>query len=352
MNLMMFIKITTLLFISFLMLSAYSFATVPQDTIKKVSEPLKTTPGNAQKPSSPGDPANLKQPMIIRPGENQVQGKDPDPMKQFSKKELSVSPSQPKKTTDPDELKAEELFKTGSRKGSQGDYNGAIEDLTQSLALHKDANTYMKRSLAYIMMDNYPSAIEDLNDAIKLLPDNVKAYFTRGVCYYEINDFVKADEDLSKSIELDPKNALAYNYKAAIKYREQDFQGALANYSEVIRIDSSNKQAYTNRGMIRHYLKDFRGAIEDYDKALKLDPYNATAYNNRGAAKLTLKDYNGALMDFDAALQLKDDYADAYGNRGAARINLGNKIGACDDWQKAFSLGMKGVTELIAKHCQ
>jgi len=347
MNVKKFIRSSIVLFFISLTIFAYSNYTFPQDTVKK-----STIPAKEQQSSVPGTPAKSKQPVIIRSGDKQPTTKEQNPMKQFSKEELSGSPFQPKKTTDLNEMKAEELFNSGSRRGGQGDYKGAIEDLTKSLLYHKDGNTYLKRALAFIMIDNYPSAIEDLDTAITMLPTSAKAFLTRGVCFYELKEYEKSNGDLDKSIELDHKNPLAFNYKAAIKYQEQDFQGAMENYSEIIKIDSNNKQAYTNRGMIRHYLKDYKGAIEDYDKALKLDPYNPTAYNNRGAAKVILKDYNSALTDFDAALQLKDDYADAYGNRGNVKLNLGNTNGACEDWQKAYSLGMQGVLQMITKYCQ
>jgi len=169
-------------------------------------------------------------------GDKQPATKEQNPMKQFSKEELSKSPLQQKNNLDTNEMRADELFKHGSRKGSQGDYQGAVKDLTKSLFYHKDGNTYLKRALAYIMMDNYPSAIEDLNEAITMLPTSAKAYLTRGVCFYELKEFEKSNGDLDKSIELDHKNPLAFNYKAAIKYQEQDFKGAMENYSEIIKL--------------------------------------------------------------------------------------------------------------------
>ena len=351
MNLKLFTESVVFFFLSAIAVFATDL-TFPQDTVKKQDKTGNTVPVQLGTPSSQGTPEKMKQSAILRPGDRQPTGKEQDPMKQYSKKEFSTNPAQSKKSVDPDEMKAEDLFRSGSRKGSQGDYEGAVADLSKSLDYKKDGDTYMKRALAYFMMDKYSPAIEDLNEAIKLQPSSMKTYFTRGVCYYELIDFSKADSDLSKSIELDPRNPLAFNYKAAIKYRENDFNGALENYTEVIKVDSSNKQAYTNRGMIRHYLKDYKGAIEDYNKALELDPYNATAYNNRGAAKVTLKDYSSAMTDFDAAIQLKEDYADAYGNRGNARINVGDTNGACEDWQKASTLGMKGVQQMISKYCK
>jgi tetratricopeptide (TPR) repeat protein len=341
-----FITTTVFLLLTSFTISTYGYCNVPQDTLKKSSTIIKLTPGV-------NDTAvKSKKSIIIRPSTKDPNKMNDNPQKQFSKEQFSGIPFQAKKTTDPNELKAREYFITGSRKSQEGDYKGAIEDFSKSIDLYKNGNTYMKRGLTYFSIDNYPLALEDLNESVKLLPSNAKAYYIRGVCQYEMRDFRNADADLLKSLELDSTNSGAFNYIAAIKFTEEDYLGALENYSKVIKLDSTNPQAYTNRGMIRHYLKDYKGAEEDYDKAIKWDPTNATAYNNRGAAKLTLQDYPAALLDFDTALELKEDYADAYGNRGRARFNSGDKTGACEDWQKAYSLGLGSAMDLIMKYCK
>jgi tetratricopeptide (TPR) repeat protein len=341
MNVKIFIRSTALLLLLLASFTIFAngYYNFPQDTIKKSTATGKPVSTAKEKPATQGTPSKSKQSMIIRPGNKDTLNKNQNPL-------------QVKGPTDPNKLKAQEYFKTGSRKENEGDYQGALDDYSKSISLFKNGNTYLKRALTYISMDNYPLALEDLNEAIKLLPNSAKAYITRGVCLYEMKDFKKAEEDLTRTIELDSTNKGAYNYKAAIKFQENDFKGALENYDNVIRLDSNYKEAYTNRGMIRHYLQDYKGAVADYDKALKLDPYNPTAYNNRGAAKMTLQDYKSAIADFDAALQLKDDYADAYGNRGDAKLKTGDTNGACEDWQKAYSLGLEKSMEVIMKYCK
>jgi tetratricopeptide (TPR) repeat protein len=335
------IFITSAVFLSMVCYTGFACGNlnVPQDTIKKTTTNKKPGSGPTAKPGATDSPSKSKQSQIIRPVSKDAQNNKQNPF-------------QAKETKDTLKTKAQEHFRVGSAKEMQGDYEGAIDEFSKSLSLYKNGNTYLKRGLIYITLDNYPLAIEDLNEAVKLLPSSAKAYFTRGVCLYEMKDYTKADEDLTRCIKLDSTNKSAFNYKAAIKFQENDLQGALENYDNVIRLDSSYKEAYTNRGMIRHYLKDYKGAVEDYDKALKLDPYNPTAYNNRGAAKIKVQDYKSAITDFDAALQLKDDYPDAYGNRGEARFRTGDTKGACEDWQKAYSLGLESAMDLIMKNCK
>ena len=252
----------------------------------------------------------------------------------------------------PDQKKARELYTSGSKKSSDGDQDGAIEDLTQSLNLYKMPVAYLRRGFAELLKEDYNSALYDMNETIKMSPILEKAYFGRGVCHFEQKDFKAAEEDLKKFIEKDKTTSMAYNYLAGCRFMQKDFQGALENYDMVVKLDPKFPDVYTNRGLMKHYLNDLKGAVADYDKALAIDPNNATAYNNRGGAKLNEGDSQSALEDFNKAISLKTDYADAYDNRGKAKINLGDKTGACEDWQKAYSLGLEATKTLIDKYCK
>jgi len=254
--------------------------------------------------------------------------------------------------TNPDQKKAQELYNSGSKKSTDGDQDGAIEDFTQSLLLYKLPIVYLKRGYAELLKEDYNSAINDMNETIKMNPTLDKAYFGRGVCHFEQKDFKAAEEDMKKFIEKDKTTPMAYNYLGGCRFMQQDFKGALENYDMVVKLDPKFPDIYTNRGMMKHYLNDLKGAVADYDKALTIDPDNATAYNNRGGAKLNQGDSKSALEDFNKAISLKKDYADAYDNRGKAKINLGDKTGACEDWQKAVSLGLEATKELIDKYCK
>ena len=210
----------------------------------------------------------------------------------------------------------------------------------------------MKRGYSSLLLQDYQSALLDMDEAIKLAPKLDKAYFARGVCYFEMQQFSNAEGDLRKFIETDKTNAIAYNYLAGIKFMQKNFKEALDNYDQVAKLDPSYPNVYTNRGMMRHNLGDLNGAIKDYDLAIKRDPLNSAAFNNKGAAELTLSNYTAALADLNNAIRIKEDYADAYDNRGKVKIKLGDQQGACEDWQKSYSLGLEASRELIMKFCK
>lgn len=258
----------------------------------------------------------------------------------------------PRKVLTENEKLAQEYFKAGSRKGKSGDFAGAIEDFDKSLNLVENGNTYMKRGFAYLLSKNYPMALQDFTDALRIMPSYQEAMFGRGLARFEMRDYAAAEVDLKQYLDLYNLNPTAFDFMAAICFLRQDFQCALDNYSNVIRCDSTYLDAWVNRGMIRHYLRDFKGALMDYDVAVKQTPSDKKIYNNRAAAKMMLKDYQGALKDFNYAIELDPMYADAYNNRGRVKQYLGDTQGACSDWHTALSLGIDASRDLIIQYCK
>jgi tetratricopeptide (TPR) repeat protein len=312
-----------------------------------------------QNPNVAGSPQNVSQgkkldhPVVL----NRDYKKDPNSKNEkmlnaFARNSVENLGPISKTASNPDQVKAREFFLSGQKKSTDGDQEGAIADFTQSLNLYKMPVAYLKRGFAELVLQDYTSALNDMNESIKMNPAFDKAYFGRGVCKFEQQDFQGAEEDMKKYVEKDKTTAMAYNYLAGCRFMQKDYKGALENYELVAKLDPKYPDVYTNRGMMKHYLNDLKGAVEDYNKALAADPDNSTAYNNRGGAKLNQGDAKGALADFNKAISLKKDYADAYDNRGKAKITLGDKAGACEDWQKASSLGLETSKDLIEKYCK
>jgi tetratricopeptide (TPR) repeat protein len=88
----------------------------------------------------------------------------------------------------------------------------AIEYLNNAIKLEpNNAETYTKRGAAYISLGQYLQAIEDLNKAIGLKQDYAFAYNNRGAAYINLGQYKKAIEDLSKAISLKQDYESAYN---------------------------------------------------------------------------------------------------------------------------------------------
>jgi tetratricopeptide (TPR) repeat protein len=88
----------------------------------------------------------------------------------------------------------------------------AIEYLNNAIKLEpNNAETYTKRGAAYINLGQYQQAIEDFNKAIGLKQDYPSAYNNRGAAYYSLGQYQQAIEDFNKAIGLKQDYANAYN---------------------------------------------------------------------------------------------------------------------------------------------
>lgn len=89
-----------------------------------------------------------------------------------------------------------------------GGNNGYAND---ELSNSEKAEKYCDSGDDKIADGDYKGAVEDLSEAIRLNPHNHRYYSLRGVAYYETGRYEAAIQDENKSIELKPSPPTLYN---------------------------------------------------------------------------------------------------------------------------------------------
>jgi len=146
-----------------------------------------------------------------------------------------------------------------------------MSGLESSLAEQCRAYAYLSLSLDRYREEDYHRAIDEINEAIRLHPDNPKTYHIRGNNHHRL----------------------------------EEYQGAIDDYNQALCLVSKEiAKFYNNRGVARFSLGDKAGAIADYTEALRLHPYYANAHNNRGIARAILGDREQAVADYRQAASL------------------------------------------------
>lgn len=107
---------------------------------------------------------------------------------------------------DKDQLAYEMHVNLAITKKLMGDPNGAMEHIDEAIDLQNkdDENPalYKLRGNIYVLINDYPRAIEDYNKAIELDNNFAEAYFNRGMAQILHSNRADACYDLQKSMEL------------------------------------------------------------------------------------------------------------------------------------------------------
>ena len=190
-----------------------------------------------------------------------------------------------------------------------GHFDAINEISTRLAADDTNADIYFNRALEFALVQDFKSAVEDLNKAIVLRPGFMLAYFCRANIRYKLVDYVKNNTD---------PNNLAIDKNKKI---------------------STEKQSMFDVEMIMH----------DYDKVNELSPDFSFAYFNKANILCTQKDFKTAISNYSKAISIDPDFAEAYFNRGLTYLFTGEDVKGLADLSKAGELGVYQAYNLIQR---
>jgi len=91
-----------------------------------------------------------------------------------------------------------------------GKYDRAIQDFDQALRLIPDSDeAFYHRGEAYLDKKNYDQAIQDFDQTLRLHKDGAGAFLNRGIAYQRKGDLDRAIQDFDHALEIAPQNAVA-----------------------------------------------------------------------------------------------------------------------------------------------
>ncbi len=222
-----------------------------------------------------------------------------------------------------------------------------IADLGSATKYDKNfGEAYLLRGQLYNNKHSYKDARENLELAVKLLPNNYEAWFNFGVANFNlVVDFPnlgydkQAIENFTSAIKIESNHVQSYIERAKSYIQMEQFNEALADANKAISMDSRNSEAHFIRGIIHRHLENYDFAIRDYTNAIIYDSQNSVAYYNRGITYSKMDEHQKAIQDFSKAIEIYPDDAQAYLNRGIEKLFIDKTDDACSDFKKASDIG-------------
>jgi tetratricopeptide (TPR) repeat protein len=187
------------------------------------------------------------------------------------------------KKADP-KLKAEviEAFaktaELAERRGSKNNSEILVVCYTRLGELYRDAN-------------KAEEAINVLNKAIRLAPEDFNSRFILGQMYYRVKNYAAMIEQYQKAVSIDPKQKLArFNLGVAYINQEQYFE-AYEQFKAITEIDPGDSEALAlmgqtleravdqqlSLGTAKYTAEEYLEAKAAFEKVLSADPRNKTA---------------------------------------------------------------------------
>ena len=227
-----------------------------------------------------------------------------------------------------------------------GDFIGAQHLCRALLAQHPDNfQAHLILGAALYSAGAHADAIESLNTAHRLNPNNTDVFVNRGLARQALGDVKAAVSDFTMAIKLAPNFAVALFYRAQALATLGAAKDAMADYSQAgdlyrVALNSNPNDAQAAMISCACFLAAgrFQDCIAVAERAILLAPNAPENWANRGAAYLSLGNVALAQKDFDEALRLRPADPDALCNKASAFCLLGNPVDALAAYDAALSL--------------
>ena len=157
--------------------------------------------------------------------------------------------------------------------------------------------------LVYEGQQKYMKAIENYKETAAIEAGDV-VYARMSYCYSVLGDYELALENINKAMELDPNDADYVSTKADLLYDMGKGQESIAAYDEYIKVNPEYYGGYYRRGFLKDNLGDVDGAIEDYSTSIVLNPDFAYTYLGRADMYKLKGEEEAARKDYQMVIAL------------------------------------------------
>jgi len=202
------------------------------------------------------------------------------------------------------------------------------------------------------LINNHFEAINYISTQLTQANTNADIYFNRAIEFALVQDFNSAIEDLNKAISLRSNFMLAYFFRATIKTKLVEFMKSSPekhNNPTKELLEKGVSDSKLKNSAEKQSMFDIEMIMRDYEKVSELNPDFSFAYYNKANILCTQKDFKTAITNYSKSIQLDPDFAEAYFNRGLTYLFIGDDAKGLSDLSKAGELGIYKAYNLIQR---
>ncbi|MBU0531375.1 tetratricopeptide repeat protein [Patescibacteria group bacterium] len=203
-----------------------------------------------------------------------------------------------------------------------------------------------KKAFSLLRLERYDEAIDCLNQALKIFPDNYINLSNKGFCLEKLGKINEAVECYEKSLVLQPSNDKYYDFQGSIDgyfqlaYKnntESDFLTRVDNFYDLnekeisfllwnkfLEEDEKNLQALLQKARNLFNQEKYTQAIDIFSICIKKNNKIFYAWQFRGDCYWKKREFGLALEDYLKSIELDPTNGVAYDNAAMCSSLLGN----------------------------
>lgn len=257
-----------------------------------------------------------------------------------------------------------------------GDYKNSERAATKAIGLSKnDPEAYKARAIARSALNNRKGAVEDVNKAVEINPQDESArLLTLLIDSRKAEKSIKTTASLQamrnrlglktdardvarndavnmegsadgktmpisdNGISTDYAKSKNFTKTAKAKNRLGDYASAESYATLALEKDPDNLEAYLERANAYNSMGRYEDVIRDTTHVIEKDKENMQAFNLRSHAANQMGNHGAAAADAENAIGINPNFADAWFNRGLAAEKQGDYKKMLENYKQAASL--------------
>lgn len=210
----------------------------------------------------------------------------------------------------------------------------SIDNYSRIIAQGGTIISYFGRSLDFMLVQDYQSAIEDLNQVLYRKDNFILAYFNRAVIRFRQ---IEVNERSNQSSTTNNQQVVDEDLRnSAIRQGS----GTTIRINQNSALSSQDQMRRQAEQLQRQRRVECEMCVRDLDKVIELSPTFVYAYFNRAYISAKLSNFDTAIDDLNKCIELYPNFAEAYYNRGLILLRQGKSKQGIQDLSKAGELGL------------
>ncbi len=238
---------------------------------------------------------------------------------------------------------------------AQEQYKSALALYTKSIAASelKDPNSHLllyKRALCLFSLQQFKEAIADVEQLIKLEPDDDQAKLLKAYIGRDMQDTKLQLSALNDLLLVDPKNVDLLKWRASIFVDDGLYVEARHDIKAAKKI-TNDAELETYLGMSYYHQSERDSAIFYFDKAIALDETYITSYMYAASLCLEQDAYDLALTYLNQALKIDPANLTIQFYKGIALVEKKDLEAGCRCLRAAFKGGIDDAGDYLKDYC-